>query len=991
MQQNINRQSNFCPLNLSPKNSRFPELTAFSLIELAIVLVIMGLLISGIVGAKSLIDSSKVMALSNELNQFTVAVNAFNLKYDAYPGDYEKATLRIDNSLENGNGDGYIGYYDPDDLTTLENWTFILDSSKTLESKMFFAHLFAAKILSLNFISTPDTPTLALANSLIPTSVAAEDSHNLAGRMVNGYYKSKAFPEAILFPRVDAGNNYTNAVNSLALINSRALEVALVNNTLDVVKLTSVFPGNSMLKLKQKLANAECRTGDCLVTGNIYIRAFSIMENNGFNKGDSCLSRKSNEPNPHQQLILNHRLNKRKCSLGYSLNGDGLTLKEQIPAEQQPGADISKCYQPPITNGIDWASDIINDGDKIHGTCSVGYSQLSGQPEPSALCSNGNWTNIVHSCFNGCSQAPAINNAQTITGSHYSNDTTVELNCNSGYYNSSTQSNTVLASCAAGKWTYNGTCSDSSCNNLEAPEVAFASWNHSDITASGSQLTYTCQEGYRVVSDDSHNNTTSFTVTCHNTVWDPVTARCVINTCYSNQHTLANANPASWSAASTTVGSTITGSCAAGYGYVTFTSPQVNSYHYGEKRITATCNEGGIWSYNKTCETIGCDISDPNVLPIANKNYDADNWSFHLGSNNKDSSKKVWMQTGSYAQATCKPGFYFPHSGDSRYNSTFAYCDGLNSIYWYPKYAQACIIGCPAPTTIANTTSTSNQALKNNVYPQNTQVAYQCNSGFYNSTNSSSSSLGTSTCQTNGNWKQTLSGSCITGCNTEPAIANATKTNTSLNKINNTYPRNTTITFNCNSGYYGNNDSASITATCQADGSWSYSKNSANANASCVRVCDRNVLAGSLITGSRFYPNSSNPGVNSSNVYANKRYFADTTMVDADCASGYTELGTATSGGYSNTDKPYGGSGHHYYCQNGIWKPVGSCMIKLVLKSTYDANKYCERYYLPGTTVNCHYSKICDGGKDPHSGYDKKCYISNVKVADQYENVQVKL
>ncbi len=60
---------------------------AFSLIELSIVLIIIGLLVAGITGGQSLIKSAKLRAFMNELNGWKQAVSTFYASKDRLPGD----------------------------------------------------------------------------------------------------------------------------------------------------------------------------------------------------------------------------------------------------------------------------------------------------------------------------------------------------------------------------------------------------------------------------------------------------------------------------------------------------------------------------------------------------------------------------------------------------------------------------------------------------------------------------------------------------------------------------------------------------------------------------------------------------------------------------------------------------------------------------------------------------------------------------------------
>jgi len=65
---------------------------AFSLIELSIVLVILGLLTGGILAGQSLIRAAELRGVSVELSNYTTSFQTFRDKYMEYPGDFSKAT-----------------------------------------------------------------------------------------------------------------------------------------------------------------------------------------------------------------------------------------------------------------------------------------------------------------------------------------------------------------------------------------------------------------------------------------------------------------------------------------------------------------------------------------------------------------------------------------------------------------------------------------------------------------------------------------------------------------------------------------------------------------------------------------------------------------------------------------------------------------------------------------------------------------------------------
>jgi len=92
--------------------------SAFSLIELSIVLIIIGLLIAGVTGGASLIKSSELRSVMGEARGYSVAVNAFYTQYNALPGDFNN-TLAFGNS---GNADGYVRYYDGTESESSNAW-----------------------------------------------------------------------------------------------------------------------------------------------------------------------------------------------------------------------------------------------------------------------------------------------------------------------------------------------------------------------------------------------------------------------------------------------------------------------------------------------------------------------------------------------------------------------------------------------------------------------------------------------------------------------------------------------------------------------------------------------------------------------------------------------------------------------------------------------------------------------------------------------------
>lgn len=84
--------------------------SGFTLIELAIVLVIIGLLLGGVLKGQELINSAKVKNIASELKNTQIYIYSYQDKFRALPGDDRAATAHLSPStgVTNGDGDGVI-------------------------------------------------------------------------------------------------------------------------------------------------------------------------------------------------------------------------------------------------------------------------------------------------------------------------------------------------------------------------------------------------------------------------------------------------------------------------------------------------------------------------------------------------------------------------------------------------------------------------------------------------------------------------------------------------------------------------------------------------------------------------------------------------------------------------------------------------------------------------------------------------------------------
>lgn len=109
----------------------------FTLVEMAIVLVIIGLLLGGVLKGQELIKNAKVKGLANDVNAVSAAMNGYQDRFKALPGDDAAASTHVNAAAVNGNGGG-----------TLTGTFAAANGALAGETLEFFNHLAFAKLLS---------------------------------------------------------------------------------------------------------------------------------------------------------------------------------------------------------------------------------------------------------------------------------------------------------------------------------------------------------------------------------------------------------------------------------------------------------------------------------------------------------------------------------------------------------------------------------------------------------------------------------------------------------------------------------------------------------------------------------------------------------------------------------------------------------------------------------------------------------------------------
>lgn len=81
----------------------------FTLVEIAVVLVIIGLLLGGVLKGQELITQAKIKNVANDFNGLASAIYSYQDRYRALPGDDSRASTRwTQTTVANGDGNGQV-------------------------------------------------------------------------------------------------------------------------------------------------------------------------------------------------------------------------------------------------------------------------------------------------------------------------------------------------------------------------------------------------------------------------------------------------------------------------------------------------------------------------------------------------------------------------------------------------------------------------------------------------------------------------------------------------------------------------------------------------------------------------------------------------------------------------------------------------------------------------------------------------------------------
>ncbi len=131
--------------------------SGFTLVEIAIVLVIIGLLLGGVLKGQELITQAKIKNVANDFNGLTAAIYSYQDRFRAFPGDDPQAADRWTNpATTSGDGNGFVG---------AQNNANVIDcgaaANANTENCRFWQHLRLAGFIAGNNASVVAPPNAA--------------------------------------------------------------------------------------------------------------------------------------------------------------------------------------------------------------------------------------------------------------------------------------------------------------------------------------------------------------------------------------------------------------------------------------------------------------------------------------------------------------------------------------------------------------------------------------------------------------------------------------------------------------------------------------------------------------------------------------------------------------------------------------------------------------------------------------------------------------
>ena len=177
----------------------------FTLVELALVLVIIGLLITGVLKGEALIRNAKVKNVVNQKESLTAAFYTYYDRYNYYPGDCNVANIPVQGYTDPGNANGQI------DANTERSVLFldlvlaqIINGGYTGAANNYPTNAFGGQMYIQYWGTPPGSAVAVNANCVTLTQIPPDVAQEIDRKYDDGVYNTGT---------IRSNTDYTTAAN----------------------------------------------------------------------------------------------------------------------------------------------------------------------------------------------------------------------------------------------------------------------------------------------------------------------------------------------------------------------------------------------------------------------------------------------------------------------------------------------------------------------------------------------------------------------------------------------------------------------------------------------------------------------------------------------------------------------------------------------------------------------------------------------------------